>query len=164
MVSDVDSEVEAWLASSLATLKVAMSVSTLSPGASVAHEGVNVYLLSALPAPCLRGKARPPLQIDLRYLVTISHPDPKVEHRVFGELLAAAMEHAASAAIPKFDVEGEAMPAAVWTALQMVPRPALILRLSRERSRPSIKLPRLVEPQREPGQKPLRVDAVVVKR
>ncbi|MEN8206777.1 MAG: Pvc16 family protein [Pseudomonadota bacterium] len=106
-------------------------VSFLPPSGQVpAKPTVNIYLFDLMPASVTRNNNRtPPLQIQLRYLVTTSAKDPVKAHKLLGDLVFAAMEHA------EFDVDLEPLPATCWTALGIAPAPAFLLRMHIVRER-----------------------------
>jgi hypothetical protein len=99
------------------------------PGGERSGHGVSVYLLEVAPRPPARGAIRPPLQLWLRYLVTTWADDPADAHRLLLDLAFAAMEQ------PDIEVLAEPLPAATWTALGAVARPAFVLRASLRRER-----------------------------
>jgi hypothetical protein len=124
-VDEVDQLLESWIRTVLGEVSVTLA----SP--QEAQTGVSLYLLDLAHAPLTRAvKDRPPHRIMLRYLITAQGTEPHEIHRRLGELLFAALDS------PELEVETEPLPEAVWTALNLVPRPSLVLRvpLLRERS------------------------------
>jgi hypothetical protein len=101
--------------------------------------GVSIHLLDLVADPVPRANRKPNvLRISLRYLVTTWADDPRVAHKLLGELAFAAMEEA------DFGVELEPLAASFWEALGIPPRPHLLLRVPvrRESDEPT---PKLVE-------------------
>src|SRR5262249_35963769 len=71
--------------------------------------------------PPARGTRRPPLQVLLRYLVTVGGADAWEVHGRLGDLLFAAMEH------PDYEVELSSVDPSAWTALGMAMQPSFVL-------------------------------------
>lgn len=138
-VDQIDQVLERWIRTVLAEISV-----TLAPPQE-AQTGVSLYLLDLAHAPLARAvKDRPPHRIMLRYLITAPGTDPREMHRALGELLFAALD------FPELEVETEPLPPAVWTALNLPPRPSLVLRvpLLRERAErlvPLVRTPLIVK-------------------
>ena len=99
---------------------------------------VNVYLLDLVHNPPLRGLGPLPLQVTLRYLISAWGPEPAAAHRALHRLVFDALER------PDRTVEAEPVPAALWSALGVPPRPAFLLRvpLRVERYEPNVPLVR----------------------
>jgi hypothetical protein len=98
-----------------------LDVSLEQPGAPSLAQGASLYLLEVVRVPSLRGSKRPPLQLDLRYLITTWHPEPAA-HRVLNQLAFAALESTV------FEVEDAPVPLDLWLAFGVAPRPSLVLR------------------------------------
>ncbi len=126
MIEQIDERLRDWVKSVLTDV----SVSLARP--EIAHKGrsVGVYLLEIIHAPIPRTSKRPPLQLTLRYLVTADDDDDAVAHRLLGQLIVAAMDCA------DFEVEPDPVPVATWTALEVPPRPSLVLRVPVRIERP----------------------------
>lgn len=103
------------------------------------REGASVYLLEFLVNPAPRGPSLPPLALQLRYLITTWSADVATAHRLIGELTFAAL------AGPDIEVEPTPVPAALWQAFGLAPRPALVLRVPVTRARPATVAPRVRE-------------------
>ena len=101
---------------------------------------VLLYLLEASPAAPPRGTKSPPLKIALRYLVTVGAADARLAHRLITQLLFAAMTS------EEFEVEAEAPPLALWTALALPPQPSFVLKLTLQRERPEKIAPLVLSP------------------
>ena len=126
MINRVDERLEAWVSAALGKEKVPVGFAAPAAG----KKGVSLLLLEVLPTPVLRTPKRPPLQLTLRYLVTVSAEDPAEAHRVLGDLAFAAMDN------PDFDVEVEPLPSPVWLALGLPQRPGFVIRLPLRKERP----------------------------
>lgn len=131
MIDQVDDRLKNWAESLL-------QISTFSlepPRDDRPDSGASFYLLDLVDSPPLRSAKRPPLQLSLRYLVTIWAEAPEEAHRLLGELVFAAMEH------PEFEVELAPVPAATWAAFGVIPRPAVLLRVPCRQERPETPAP-----------------------
>jgi hypothetical protein len=106
------------------------AVSLDQPRDTSAESGVGLYLLEVIAAPAARGATRPPLRLELRYLVTTWAEEPEEAHRLLGTLLVAALEGS------DFEVDLEPLPAATWAAFGAAPRPSFRLRVPFRHARP----------------------------
>jgi hypothetical protein len=88
--------------------------------------GINLYLLDFEQEPLPRGAAKPPLQVALRYLITVSGDDTAEAHRQLWTLLVDAVGRAEP---NSWAVEREAPPLELWRALGLAPRPSFVLRV-----------------------------------
>jgi len=116
-----------------------VSVSPRLPSGAVGRM-VSCYLLELVPVPAERSVRRPPLQVELRYLITTWDDDHLAAHRILGQLVFAAM------AEDSLEVEREPLGAALWTALGIPPRPAFVVRVPLRVERPDRAAPRVREP------------------
>ena len=116
-------------------------VSLAPPTAPPEALQVHVFLLDVVRKPVLRGPDQPPLQVQLRYLVSVWGPDPAAAHHALHQLVFDAL------ARPDLEVDETPPPAALWSALGAVPRPAFTLRvrLQVERYEPMVPLVRRAE-------------------
>lgn len=138
MIDQIDEELLQWIKNTLGEeVTPTLSVPTNSGSLSV-----NLYLLEVVDDPLGRSGSRPPFQPALRYLVTTNADNPKEAHRLLSDLLYAALQS------PEYEVELEPIPGNLWTAFQIAPRPAFILRASLpyERQGQPVKLVRQPEP------------------
>jgi hypothetical protein len=104
---------------------------TLSPpNNSQSGQGVSVYLMSIASAFPAHTGGRPPLQVELRYLVTTWADQPEEAHRMLGRLAFAAMESS------EFEIEFEPLSVNDWLAFATLPRPAFVLRIPARFVRP----------------------------
>ncbi len=97
---------------------------------------VNLYLLELVDDPMRRSGDNPPYQPALRYLITTHAGDPKDAHSLLAALLYAAMEN------PEYEVDLDPVPSHLWSAFNIAPRPAFILKAhcptSGRAARPSV--------------------------
>ncbi|MEJ2164285.1 MAG: Pvc16 family protein [Desulfobacterales bacterium] len=145
MIDEIDQRLSEWIGS---VLGEDIEVSLLPPADMGDKKFVGLYLKDILPSAPARGTRRPPLQVLLRYLVTARAKSPQEAHRILGQLLFAAMEHA------EYEVELEPIPAQVWQAFGTMPMPAFMLRLPLRLERPE-KPVRLIRSPIEVQQSPL---------
>lgn len=130
MIDALDRELLEWLKD--AAPKSAVSLAP-PPAEAPEQPAVSCYLLelaSAPPARGLSGAGRAPLQLGLRYLVSVAAASPLEAHRVFGPLVFAAMDR------PGCEVDLHAPPPALWQALGVIPRPAFLLQVPLRQERP----------------------------
>jgi len=130
MIDAMDRELLDWLK---ATAPKAMVSLTAPPAEAGDKPLVSCYLIALATAPPTRGLASggpAPQQFALRYLVSVSAAVPEEAHRVLGPLVFAAMDR------PGCEVELDMLPADLWLALGVVPRPAFMLRVPLRLARP----------------------------
>lgn len=130
LIDAIDRDLLDWL-----TATAPKTVVTLAAPAADAGDKplVSCYLLALATAPPARGagtRGPVPQQFALRYLISVSAADPQEAHRVLGPLVFAAMDRAGC------EVELDMLPADLWLALGVVPRPAFILRVPLRLARP----------------------------
>src|SRR5205823_11725342 len=80
--------------------------------------GVSLYLLALADPPAAWMNRQPALRVALRYLVTTWAQDNEEAHRLLGKLVLAVMERR------EYELDLAELPAAIWTALGIAPRPA----------------------------------------
>jgi len=102
--------------------------------------GVSLFLMDLVSLPPMRGQRRAPLQLALRYLVSVWAGDPLDEHRMLGALVAAAMQEEG------LEVQLAPVPPEVWTALRVAPRPSFVLQVPVRQARPEPVVPRVRGP------------------
>jgi hypothetical protein len=124
------------------------SISFGPPASQSTGQGVSIYLLDIASRPPMRGIARAPLQIQLRYLVSTWAGDPLEAQRLLGDLVFAAMQNA------DYEVALEPLPPATWHAFGVRPQPSFLLCLPLCRQRP--------EPETRLVLKPLVIQAAPV--
>jgi hypothetical protein len=101
---------------------------SLSPpdGDGETEAGVSIYLLDFSQEPLARGLRKPPLQVALRYLISVGGRDVRESHSQLWRLLVEAVRRSES---DDWAVERDPPPLEVWRALGVVPRPAFVLRV-----------------------------------
>jgi hypothetical protein len=113
VIDELDQQLQSW-------------VDDVVPGATVTLDGpaaagsadVSLHLFELTDLPAARGEQRPPLQVQLGYLVTTGGADA---HKHLGALLFAALQH------PDYDVRFPGDMAAYWTAASVPPQPSFVL-------------------------------------
>lgn len=110
------------------------------PGGTAGREGVGLFLLDLLDDHPAMGQGRAPLQLALRYLVTVVDADAAAANRTLVQLAFAAMDHD--------EVEAELGPLEpeLWTALGVPPRPSFRLRVPVRKERELALAPPVTEP------------------
>lgn len=137
MIESVDRRLSDWIRNVLDDAEVFLT----APTASETGRGIGLYLLELIHTPAARtAQQQPPLQVTLRYLVTTRADQPEEAHRLLGNLIFAALENA------ELEVEQEAPPPSLWSALGVAPRPSFILRTPLRRERPEQAAPRVKRP------------------
>jgi len=136
MIDQIDDRLKSWVE----TLPHSPSVSLAPPRDDLPDSGVSCYLLEIVDEPPLRTVKRTPLQMSLRYMVSSWAETPEEAHRVLGNLVFAAMAHS------EFEVEFKPIPASLWTAFGVIPRPAFQLRVPCRKERPEQPAPPVQEP------------------
>lgn len=128
MIDQVDQSLHDWVESVLGDTVVTHE---LQPAATD-EVSVSVYLLQLVPRleDQQQGWRRPPLRINLRYLITVHAPDPRESHRVLGQLVFAALD------TPAYEVDLIPLSLVEWAALGTVPRPGFVLNVPLLRERP----------------------------
>lgn len=145
MIEQVDKSLSEWIGS---VLTGGVEVSLQPPAAAGTKKIVGLYLKDLLPFAHLRNSRRPPLQVMLRYLVTVQAKNQSTAHNLLGQLLFAAMENS------EFEVDLEPVPAEIWTAFGTVPMPSFMLRVPLRLERPDEHV-RLIRSPMELHQSPL---------
>jgi len=85
---------------------------------------INFYLFDLLNTPRPRtGSQRPATQVTLRYLATVTSPEPENERRLASELMFEAIDNT------DLDIEPDPVPLPLWLALGLPPRPAFVFRI-----------------------------------
>jgi len=119
-IDDVDRKLEGWVENVLGAGLASLS----PPSPSATGRGVSLYLMDLVHRPPARGVSQPHLDLSLRYLVTSWSESPAEAHRLLADLLFAAAANA------DFEVELGSPALEMWTALEVPPRPAFMLRVS----------------------------------
>jgi hypothetical protein len=135
MIDELDNRLKAWVYASIGTVEVSLAAPEVAPSGC----GVGLYLMELIQSAPGRGLKRPPLQIVLRYLVTVWAEKQEEAHRLLGELTFAALDSS------EFEVEADPVPIALWTAFGVPPRPSFVLRAPLRRERPERAAPRVLQ-------------------
>ncbi|HXJ93697.1 MAG TPA: Pvc16 family protein [Terriglobia bacterium] len=129
MIDEVDRRLTEWANGVLEGVDVHLD----APKRTEQGRGIGLYLMELAPLPPPSTNRLPPLQVALRYLVTSWSDDPEEAHRLLGELVFAAMRNS------EFQVELGPVPADVWAAFGVPPRPSFVLRVPLQQRRPEPK-------------------------
>ena len=136
MIDETDRHLATWIGGILDQVNVSLA----PPAANETARGVGLYLMELVQTQSARGTRRPPLLMTLRYLVTTQAPKPEEAHQMLGTLVIAALEN------PEFEVEQEPLPISLWTAFEIAPRPAFVLRVPFRQERPEKLAPLVKQP------------------
>jgi Pvc16 N-terminal domain len=137
VIEQADARLAEWVG---AVAGPGVKVALTAPSDGRSGAGVSLFLMDIASRPPMRGQRRAPLQLVLRYLVSAWADDPVAEHRLLGDLVAAAMQEEA------FEVVLAPTPPATWLALGAAPRPAFVLQLPVRQARPEPVAPRVRGP------------------
>ena len=136
-----DGRLKAWVESVMQDTTVVFA----SPGDEREEKrGVALHLLELKADPPLRTPKTAPLQLSLRYLVTVWAEQPEEAQRLLVNLAFAAMD------APSFEFDPAPLPAATWSAFGLPPQAAFVLDVPVRRTRP--------EPERHYVMNPLVVE------
>jgi hypothetical protein len=127
MIQETDQALCDWVGSVLPKSKDKV---LLEPPKEGEPADVLLQLFELADMPPARGTRRPPLQVQLRYLVTVGGADASEVHGRLGDLLFAAMEH------PDYEVELGSVDASAWAALGMAMQPSFVLAVPVRKSVP----------------------------
>ena len=131
MIDQADERLLDWARAIVPDVPVAIA----PPPAPDSGAGVRIHLLSIQPVPAVRGARRPPLELALRYLVTTAAADEAEAHRWLGALAFRAMD------VAEWQVEREPLPADLWRAFGIAPRPAFVVSVPVRLERPEKEVP-----------------------
>ncbi|WP_373500505.1 hypothetical protein [Desulfococcus sp.] len=118
MIEGVDEKLVEWVGGLLGDVEI-----SLGAPEEKSADAVGIYLMDILPSSPAHVTRRAPLQVMLRYLFTAWAEKPRDAHNMLSTLLFAAMEH------PEYEVDLEEVPAQVWRAFGVRPRPSFKIRL-----------------------------------
>jgi Pvc16 N-terminal domain len=136
MIEKADQQIKDWINSVVTGTVVVFGL----PDQAATETQIALYLMDISQGNIARVNKRPPLQIFLRYLVTVWAPRPEDAHRLLGELIFAALEKPEKEA-PEFEVLTEPLPVEAWAVLGVAPQPSFFLRVPLRRERPEPKAP-----------------------
>jgi hypothetical protein len=117
VIENVDARLRDWVSGVAGQQEISLG----PPVAGRPGSGVSLYLMGVRPRPPMRGTERPPVQVELRYLVTTWSDKPEQAHSLLGQLVLAAMRDA------DLDVDGEPLPPGAWASFQLAPQPSFTL-------------------------------------
>ncbi len=117
MIDQTDSVLQEWIKSVVGSVEVILGSPVLLDG----KRGVCLYLLALAESPATWIKRQLPRRVALRYLITAWAEDEKEAHSFLGKLLVAAMEK------QEYEIDLTEVPATLWTAFGIAPRPAFML-------------------------------------
>jgi hypothetical protein len=126
VIDQADGLLKAWVAQILGPVNVTLD----PPGTAQTGQGVSLYLMALVHAFPSNGGQRPPLKIELRYLLTVWADDPEAAHVILGKLVFAALANS------EFEVDLNPLPAEFWLSLATPPKPAFVLRVPLRLERP----------------------------
>ncbi|MEM7113185.1 MAG: Pvc16 family protein [Chloroflexota bacterium] len=132
MIEQVDERLQKWVKSVVGETAVSFAPPHLTDTPTV-----SIYLHELADAPPYRTTSRPPLQIELRYLVTTTADTPAAAHSLLGRLIFAAMRHS------DYTVQLDPIPPAAWAAFGTPPLPSFHLCIPLQQARDDV-LPPLV--------------------
>lgn len=135
MIDKTDRRLTTWVSDLLSGVPV-----SLDPPKAGGGKTVSLYLIELVHATPDRGTRRPPFLMKLRYLVTPFAEDALEAHRMLGTLVVAALDN------PEFEVEQEPIPVSLWSALDLPPRPAFVIRVPFKHERPEKLAPPVKQP------------------
>jgi hypothetical protein len=137
LIEEADARLTEWVG---AVAGPGVQVALTAPADEHSGAGVSLFLMDLASQQPMRGQARAPLQLALRYLVTAWAEGPVAEHRLLGALVAAAMQEEG------FEVLLGPTAPATWMALGAAPRAAFVLQVPVRQARPEPVLPRVRGP------------------
>lgn len=133
MIDALDGRLEQWIQSVLPKIPISLE----APQAAKPGKGISLYLVDVAADPTARGARRPPLRLELRYLVCAWAPDSEESHRLVGELAFAAMDRS------DLQLEPGPVPLELWSALGVPPRAAFLLKTTVQKERVEKPVPRV---------------------
>jgi hypothetical protein len=148
LIDDIDEKLTDWMTAVLGATPVSLS----APGPNSDHRGISLYLVEIQRRQGARGtEKKPPLQLLLRYLVSVQGDDPIQSHRQLWQLLLDAERRAQA---NEWILELEPPPAELWLSFGIPPRPAFVLGIPLQHQWRQPRVPRVATPpelQTSPG-------------
>ncbi|HLH61551.1 MAG TPA: hypothetical protein VKV20_07695 [Ktedonobacteraceae bacterium] len=117
MIDSVDRDLQEWVRTVLPGVDVFLGLPQHLDG----KQGVNLYLLALSDPPPAWMNRQPATRVALRYLVTTWAEDEMEAHRMLGQLVLAVMENR------EYELDLAGLPATLWAALGVAPRPSFTL-------------------------------------
>lgn len=140
MIDEIDAALTTWASSALPG-KVTVSLAAPGPPPAGKPESwVGLYLQAVTSSDKKRSDPLREWQLVARYLVTAWASKPEDEHKMFGGLLAAALNDGSK------DVDLSPLPAETWSAFGIPPRPSFALLCPFQVERPVEKAPLVTKP------------------
>jgi hypothetical protein len=137
LIEQSDARLTDWVT---AVVGKGVTVALTAPVNEHSGTGVSLFLMDLVSRPPMRGQVRTPVQLALRYLVTVWAEDPVAEHKLLGDMVAAAMQEEG------FEVVLAPVAPETWLALGARPRPAFVLQVPVRQPRPEPVRPRVRGP------------------
>jgi len=134
VIDQADRDLQAWVKSVVAGVEVILGPPRQLDG----KHGVSLYLLALTDPPPAWMNRQPATRVALRYLVTAWAEDDVAAHHLLGQLVLAVMEKR------EYELDLAKLPATLWTALGIAPRPAFTLCVPLHIERPEL-VTRLVQ-------------------
>lgn len=117
VIDQADRELQEWVKSIVTGVEVVLGPPRQLDG----KYGVSLYLLALATPPPAWMNRQPATRVALRYLVTAWAEDDEQAHSLLGKLVLAVMEKR------EYELDLAELPATMWTALSIAPRPAFTL-------------------------------------
>ncbi len=117
MIDSADRDLQEWVKKVVPGVEVFLGPPQQSDG----KHGISLYLLALSDPPPAWMNRQPATRVALRYLVTTWAEDEIEAHRLLGLLVLAVMENR------KYELDLASMPAPLWAALGITPRPSFTL-------------------------------------
>jgi hypothetical protein len=136
MIDDLDRRLTGWIQSVLPKIPVSL----LPAAATPSGKGIALLAVDLATDPVARGAKRPPLRLQVRYLVTSWAPEPEEAHRMIGELAFSAMDRG------DLELEPGPVPLELWRTLGLPPRAAFLLKATVQKEREEKPVPRVKVP------------------
>jgi len=141
LIEQTDRQISDWIGTVLPNTTVSLA----PPGTVSDGRGVSLYLMELAASPPLRGPERPPLQIELHYLVTTWAEALEEAHRLLSEILFAALARG------DLNVDLRPMAGEIWKAFGISPLPSFVLCAPVRQAQPltpapPVRLPLRIEP------------------
>ena len=141
MIEKADQQIKDWINSVVTGVEVVLGV----PKEDASGTQISLYLLDLAQQNIARVGRRPPLHIQLRYLISVQAAKPEDAHRILGELILSAIEKPETED-PAFEAIFEPLPIEAWAVLGIAPQPSFFLRVPLRHDRPEPKLPLVRQP------------------
>ena len=116
-INEADEALCRWVKSVITTESIAFG----APTAAASGSAVNAYLLIFAPAASHGMQSDTPMQLLLRYLITVWAESPEREHELLTKLAFGALQQS------DFQVGFEALPDSLWSAFAITPRPCFFI-------------------------------------